>query len=79
MGTKRPIYIVEYHHLEINQFCSGATFVPKANALHEDDGWIISFVHDEGTNISQASIKTPTEEGKPLRFFFLKEGEAPKL
>jgi len=47
---------VEYHHLEINQFCSGATFVAKANALHEDDGWIISFVHDEGTNISQAHI-----------------------
>ncbi|KAM0887592.1 hypothetical protein ACQ4PT_028922 [Festuca glaucescens] len=47
---------VEYHHLERNQFCSGATFVAKANALHEDDGWIISFVHDEGTNLSQAHI-----------------------
>lgn len=47
---------VEYHHLEGNQFCSGATFVAKANALHEDDGWIIAFVHDEGTNISQAHI-----------------------
>ncbi|KAI5002036.1 hypothetical protein ZWY2020_026686 [Hordeum vulgare] len=47
---------VEYHHLETNQFCSGAIFVAKADALHEDDGWIISFVHDEGTNISQAHI-----------------------
>lgn len=47
---------VEYHHLGRNQFCSGATFVPNVNAVHEDDGWIISFVHDEGTNISQAHI-----------------------
>lgn len=47
---------VEYHHLETNQFCSGAIFVAKEDALHEDDGWIISFVHDEGTNISQAHI-----------------------
>jgi hypothetical protein len=49
---------VEFHHLERNQFCSGATFVAKANASHEDDGWIISFVHDECTNVSQACLNS---------------------
>ncbi|CAM0908167.1 unnamed protein product [Alopecurus aequalis] len=47
---------VEYHHLDINQFCSGATFVPKINGADEDDGWIISYVHDEGTNKSEVHI-----------------------
>lgn len=46
---------MEYHHLGKNQFCSGATFVPKVNGANEDDGWIISFVHDEEINTSQAS------------------------
>ncbi|KQJ98059.1 hypothetical protein BRADI_3g34720v3 [Brachypodium distachyon] len=35
---------------------TGATFVPSVNGGHEDHGWIISFVHDEDTNISQAHI-----------------------
>ncbi|KAF0899908.1 hypothetical protein E2562_025474 [Oryza meyeriana var. granulata] len=47
---------VEYHHLGRNQFCSGATFVPKVNGANEDDGWIIAFVHDEKMNTSQAHI-----------------------
>ncbi|XP_052164052.1 carotenoid 9,10(9',10')-cleavage dioxygenase 1-like isoform X3 [Oryza glaberrima] len=47
---------VEYHHLGRNKFCSGATFVPKVNGANEDDGWIISFVHDEEINNSQAHI-----------------------
>ena len=47
---------VKYHHLARNQFCSGATFVPKVNGTNEDDGWIVSFVHDEGTNKSKVSF-----------------------
>ncbi|KAF8400858.1 hypothetical protein HHK36_014161 [Tetracentron sinense] len=47
---------VEYHKFEGNQFCSGASFVPKHGGLEEDDGWIISFVHNEETNISQVHI-----------------------
>ncbi|EAZ06780.1 hypothetical protein OsI_29024 [Oryza sativa Indica Group] len=47
---------VEYHQLAKNQFCSGVTFVPKAAGAHEDDGWIVSFVHDEETNISKVHI-----------------------
>ncbi|KAL5996549.1 hypothetical protein ACLOJK_026629 [Asimina triloba] len=44
---------VEYHLLEENQFYSGAAFVSKQGGLREDDGWVISFVHSEDTNISQ--------------------------
>ncbi|XP_038699166.1 carotenoid 9,10(9',10')-cleavage dioxygenase 1-like isoform X2 [Tripterygium wilfordii] len=47
---------VEYHHFEENIFCSGAAFVPKEGGTEEDDGWMITFVHNEDTNISQAYI-----------------------
>ncbi|OMO91085.1 Carotenoid oxygenase [Corchorus olitorius] len=47
---------VEYHMFEENTFCSGAAFVPKEGGVEEDDGWIITFVHHEDTNISQAYI-----------------------
>ncbi|PNT68008.1 carotenoid 9,10(9',10')-cleavage dioxygenase 1 isoform X2 [Brachypodium distachyon] len=56
LAEKEDLINVEYHHLNANQFCSGATFVPNVNGGHEDHGWIISFVHDEDTNISQAHI-----------------------
>jgi len=46
----------QYHWLSKDEFCSGATFVPRVGGSHEDDGWIISFVHDEKTNTSQASV-----------------------
>ena len=44
---------VEYHMFGDNIFCSGAAFVPKQFGLEEDDGWIVTFVHNEHTNISQ--------------------------
>ncbi|KAA8525262.1 hypothetical protein F0562_007117 [Nyssa sinensis] len=47
---------VEYHKFEENTFCSGAAFVSKPGGLEEDDGWIITFVHNEDTNISQVYI-----------------------
>ncbi|MED6205389.1 hypothetical protein PIB30_017201 [Stylosanthes scabra] len=59
MGEKQheedPIR-VEYHMFEKNTFCSGAAFVPKDGALEEDDGWIISFVHNEDNSTSQVHI-----------------------
>ncbi|CAM0954752.1 unnamed protein product [Alopecurus aequalis] len=54
--VKEDLIKVDYHHLDRNQFCSGATFVPKVNGANEDDGWIISYVHDEGTNKSEVHI-----------------------
>lgn len=44
---------VECHMFEKNTFCSGAAFVPRDGGLEEDDGWIIAFVHNEDTNISE--------------------------
>ncbi|KAG8657280.1 hypothetical protein MANES_03G058000v8 [Manihot esculenta] len=47
---------VEYHKLEENVFCSGATFVSKSGGGEEDDGFIVSYVHDEVSSISQVLI-----------------------
>ncbi|PSR91264.1 Carotenoid 9,10(9',10')-cleavage dioxygenase [Actinidia chinensis var. chinensis] len=47
---------VEYHKFEENTFCSGASFVPRQTGLEEDDGWIITFVHNEDTNISYVYV-----------------------
>lgn len=52
--SREPIKM-EYHHLEQNEFFSGAFFVPKQGGLEEDDGWIICFTHNEDANISQVS------------------------
>ena len=46
----------QYHWLGKDQFCSGAAFVPRVGGSHEDDGWIISFIHNEKNNTSQASF-----------------------
>ncbi|KAK4854458.1 hypothetical protein QYF36_024159 [Acer negundo] len=47
---------VEYHKFEEGVFCTGAAFVSKGRGLEEDDGWIITFVHNENTNTSQVYI-----------------------
>lgn len=46
---------VEYHKFKKNSFGSGAAFVPKEGGAEEDDAWVITFVHNEDTNISQVS------------------------
>ncbi|KAM3735676.1 hypothetical protein ACB098_10G104600 [Castanea mollissima] len=47
---------VEYHMFEENTFCTGAAFVMKEGSFEEDDGWIITYVHNEDTDISEAYI-----------------------
>ncbi|KAJ6924569.1 carotenoid 9,10(9',10')-cleavage dioxygenase 1-like [Populus alba x Populus x berolinensis] len=47
---------VEYHEFEGNTFCTGSAFVPKEGGVEEDDGWIITFVHDEDTKTSKVYI-----------------------
>jgi len=32
--------------------------VPKKGGQEEDDGWILSFVHDEDSNTSQVSLNS---------------------
>lgn len=44
---------VEHHMFPKNTFCSGAAFVAKSGSVEEDDGWIITFVHDEDMDSSQ--------------------------
>lgn len=53
--TSEDLIKTEYHGFGEDQFFSGAAFVPRVGGSHEDDGWIISFVHDERSNTSQAS------------------------
>uniref|UniRef100_A0A2N9FQM9 Uncharacterized protein n=1 Tax=Fagus sylvatica TaxID=28930 RepID=A0A2N9FQM9_FAGSY len=47
---------VEYHMFEENIFCTGAAFVSKEGSFEEDDGWIITFVHNEDTDVSEVYI-----------------------
>ncbi|XP_011005228.1 PREDICTED: carotenoid 9,10(9',10')-cleavage dioxygenase 1-like [Populus euphratica] len=46
----------EYHKFPENTFCTGSTFVPKQGGVEEDDGLIITFVHNEERNVSQVYI-----------------------
>uniref|UniRef100_A0A803NFI9 Uncharacterized protein n=1 Tax=Cannabis sativa TaxID=3483 RepID=A0A803NFI9_CANSA len=57
-GESKEMVKIEYHMFEKNTFCSGATFVSndKKECVDEDDGWIITFVHNEDTNISQVLL-----------------------
>ncbi|KAL0311964.1 UNVERIFIED_CONTAM: Carotenoid 9,10(9',10')-cleavage dioxygenase 1 [Sesamum radiatum] len=47
---------IEYHMFPENTFCTGASFVAKQGAADEDDGWLITFVHNEDTNTSEVYI-----------------------
>ncbi|XP_024986932.1 carotenoid 9,10(9',10')-cleavage dioxygenase 1-like [Cynara cardunculus var. scolymus] len=55
--TRSKDYVeMEYHKFPENTFCSGAAFVPKPGGLEEDDGWVITFIHNEHLNVSQVLI-----------------------
>ncbi|KAC9164488.1 hypothetical protein E3N88_46279 [Mikania micrantha] len=47
---------MEYHWLPENNFCSGSAFVAKPEAMDEDDGWIVSFAHDEDNDTSYVLV-----------------------
>lgn len=65
--TSEDLIKTEYHGFGEDQFFSGAAFVPRVGGSHEDDGWIISFVHDERSNTSQVHIiDAQTFEGAPV-------------
>lgn len=48
---------MEYHRFGENNFCSGTAFVAKHGACEEDDGWLVSFVHNEETDKTQVSAQ----------------------
>ncbi|RVX17657.1 Carotenoid 9,10(9',10')-cleavage dioxygenase 1 [Vitis vinifera] len=55
-GKGEHLIKVEYNRFAENNFCSGSVFVPKGGSSEEDDGWIVSFVHNEDTDVSQVHI-----------------------
>ncbi|XP_006359776.1 carotenoid 9,10(9',10')-cleavage dioxygenase 1-like [Solanum tuberosum] len=56
MDEEDELIKAEYHMFPKNTFCSGTSFVPKPEGIDEDDGWIITFTHNENENISQVCI-----------------------
>ncbi|XP_048133967.1 carotenoid 9,10(9',10')-cleavage dioxygenase 1-like [Rhodamnia argentea] len=61
---------VEYHKFEESNYCSGSVFVAKsgnAEGEGEDDGWIVTFVHNEVSDETQVHvIDTKNFEGEPI-------------
>ncbi|PSR91263.1 Carotenoid 9,10(9',10')-cleavage dioxygenase [Actinidia chinensis var. chinensis] len=55
-GEPEQLVKVEHHKFPENSFCSGIVFVRKNEGVEEDDGWIVSYVHDEQTDESQVYI-----------------------
>ncbi|KAL8109879.1 carotenoid 9,10(9',10')-cleavage dioxygenase 1-like [Apium graveolens] len=51
--TSKDLIKIEYHAFPDKTFCSGAAFVSKIEGSEEDDGWIVTYVHCEDTNVSQ--------------------------
>lgn len=47
---------IEYHWLPKNNFCTGSAFVAKPKAVEEDDGWIVTFAHDEDYDTSYVLV-----------------------
>ncbi|XP_030543072.1 carotenoid 9,10(9',10')-cleavage dioxygenase 1-like [Rhodamnia argentea] len=59
--------MLDYHEFGENIFCTGAAFVPNENGFEEDDGWIITFVHNESTDTSQVYlIDCKNFSGEPI-------------
>jgi carotenoid cleavage dioxygenase len=44
------------HELGADRFCGEGVFAPRRGAVAEDDGWVITFVHDEGTHQSECLV-----------------------
>ncbi|KAK1289619.1 Carotenoid 9,10(9',10')-cleavage dioxygenase 1 [Acorus calamus] len=55
-GSEEEMINLKYHKIGEKQFCTGAAFVARNGGLEEDDGWIVTFVHSEETNVSQVHI-----------------------
>ncbi|KAI3698406.1 hypothetical protein L2E82_41926 [Cichorium intybus] len=47
---------MEYHWLPKNNFCTGSAFVAKPEAVEEEDGWIVTFAHDEDSDTSYVLV-----------------------
>ncbi|KAI3812545.1 hypothetical protein L1987_17255 [Smallanthus sonchifolius] len=58
---------MEHHWLPEKNFCSGSAFVAKPEAVDEDDGWIVTFAHDEDSDISYVLVLDAKKfQGEPI-------------
>ncbi|ONI33841.1 hypothetical protein PRUPE_1G449300 [Prunus persica] len=57
-GKCEDLIKVEYHKFEEKNFCSGSVFVARhgGKGMEEDDGWIVTFVHNEETDVTQVHV-----------------------
>ncbi|KAH0989829.1 hypothetical protein GBA52_001312 [Prunus armeniaca] len=57
-GKCEELIKVEYHKFEENNFCNGSVFVARhgGKGMEEDDGWIVTFVHNEETDVTQVHV-----------------------
>ncbi len=46
----------ETHEFGEGRYGSEAVFVPRPGATIEDDGWLVNFVHDQGTDTSEMIV-----------------------
>lgn len=46
----------EIHYLGENRYCGEAVFAPREGGTAEDDGWLLTFVHDENRNQSELLV-----------------------
>lgn len=57
----------EFYDPGPNTYLSEPLFVPRPHSIDEDDGWIVTYVHDETSNISQVHIlDSKNFSAKPL-------------
>lgn len=58
---------VGYHNFKMDSFCSRCVLIPTKDGLGEDSGWIVSWVHNEGTDVSQVLvIEAQKSKGEPV-------------
>jgi carotenoid cleavage dioxygenase len=58
---------VRAHSFGTGRYGGEGVFVPRPGATEEDDGWLMTFVHDEGENRSElAIVSARAMEGEPI-------------
>jgi carotenoid cleavage dioxygenase len=55
----------ERHGFGKGRFGGDGVFVPRPNAIAEDDGWFITYVHDEGDGTSELVVIKARDFGAP--------------
>jgi carotenoid cleavage dioxygenase-like enzyme len=60
-------HYIEMHHFGTGRYGGEGVFVPKPGAIAEDDGWLMTFVHDETEDTSElVVISTQAMTDEPI-------------